>query len=95
MSKSGYIPQYLDEPERLLFWTLDEALVMFVPLVLGLMVSGSVGIALGAGAMFIYRKFKNLKAGVRTIKGYCYWTLPGNFMPAKRLPPSYLREFIG
>jgi hypothetical protein len=32
-TEAYYIPQYLDEPERVLFWSTDEIFVMIIPIV--------------------------------------------------------------
>lgn len=31
-----YIPKYLDAPAKWLFWTLDEAIILILPIMLGM-----------------------------------------------------------
>lgn len=90
------LPRYLDEPERFLCWTVDEAIVMVLPMVLGLLwhVSGT-GLFLGFMAFFAYQHIKNRTEGFFTLYGFCYWHLPNGLTPWRLLAPSWVREVIG
>ena len=53
------IPRRLDDPERWLFWTLDEAAALLGPAVLGLAANEFVaGLAGGAGVWLALRRVK-------------------------------------
>ena len=53
------IPSRLDDPERWLFWTLDEAAALLGPAVLGLAANAFVtGLVAGLGAWALLRRAK-------------------------------------
>jgi conjugal transfer pilus assembly protein TraL len=90
------LPRYLDEPERFLCWTVDEAVVMLMPMVVGLLLHHSgVGSLLGIGLFALYHHIKTRSHGFYTLKGFLYWH---GFLPAGRwhaMPPAWLREVMG
>ncbi len=68
-----YIPKYLDEPFRLIIFTVDEFLVTFVPLVLVcVFVNEVIGIASGVIAYWAYIKYKRREASAY-MKRIVYW----------------------
>jgi len=68
-----YIPKYLDEPFRLIIFTLDELLITFIPLSLVCILSNElVGIASGIIAYWIYVKCKKKEASAY-MKRIVYW----------------------
>lgn len=88
-----YIPRHLDDPERWYFWTLDEALVLVGPIILGYVFHMFVfGIALSAGGYFAYRKFKGSEQANVAVYGV-YWYYPP--LGLKGTPPSYVRRYVG
>lgn len=90
-----YIPKFLDEPERFLFWTLDEALALVAPMILGVIVGHTIiGLSIGLVAMLVLRKLKS-SGGSKVIKSWLYWHLPSNLIRTKGTPPSYIREYGG
>ncbi len=89
------IPKFLDEPELIGFWTLDEFLVMVVPFVWGIL---SQHIVLGLlGAILCWWGYRKLKAGrnLYWILHFAYWHLPGQFFGLRGMPPSHIRVMAG
>jgi conjugal transfer pilus assembly protein TraL len=91
-----YIPKYLDEPPRWLFWTMDEAIVLIAPLLLGLIVFNRLilGFVLGVILMVILKKLKGSR-GPHFLLSHFYWYFPFNDKYLKATPPSYIREYLG
>ena len=90
-----YIPRQLDEPERLLFWSMDEALLMLLPVGIGIM-SGFILTGVIAGIMFflLWKKIKG--AGQVNLAMYgVYWFFPSILSGMKFTPPSYQRFYLG
>lgn len=89
------IPRTLDDPGRIFWWDVDQALLVCVFLVFG-MVAGflAVGACLGMFFGWLYGKAKSGKH-----KGFAvhilYWYLPAEVFGLKRTPPSHQREWIG
>ena len=89
------IPGRLDDPERWLFWTLDEAAVLLGPVVLGLAANAFVtGLLVGLGAWALLRRAKR-GGGAQVAFQALYWFLPDFVLGLKGAPPSYLRRLIG
>ncbi len=89
------IPRRLDDPERWLFWTLDEAAMLMGPVVLGLAANAFVaGLVAGVAAWLTLRRVK--RGGSANIALYAlYWFLPGFVLRLRATPPSHLRRFTG
>ena len=87
--------RHLDDPLRLLKWTVDEALLLILMPFLGLaiesMIFGIVGAALG---FWTLRKIKKT-VGVGRLRHAVYWYLPHNSRRLRHTPPSYRREYVG
>jgi len=89
------IPSRLDDPERWLFWTLDEAAVLLGPAVLGLAANAFVtGLVAGLGAWALLRRAKR-GGGADVAVSVLYWFLPDFASGFRGAPPSHLRRFIG
>jgi conjugal transfer pilus assembly protein TraL len=87
------IPKHLDEPERWMFWTVDEALVMLGPTIGG-MLSGYllVGAGVGIGGFLFLRRVKG--NGQANLGLYAlYWFFP-NVFRFKATPPSSVRRYV-
>ena len=68
------IPRRLDDPERWLFWTLDEAAVLLGPVVLGLAVNEFVvGLVAGVAAWLTLRRVKRRIRPVRPAHAAQLW----------------------
>ena len=90
-----YVPQYLDVPERYLFFSADEAIVVIVPLIFMTFVANFlVGLALGFACLFGLRKFKQGGPLYRLV-WRAYWLLPPGVLPLRRTPPSFMRHMAG
>ena len=89
------IPRRLDDPERWLFWTVDEAAVLMGPALLGLAANAFVpGLVAGVGGWLLLRRVK--RGGGANIARYAlYWFLPDFVLRLKATPPSHVRRFIG
>ena len=89
------IPRRLDDPERWLFWTMDEAAVLLGPAVLGLAANQFVaGLAAGVGGWLLLRRVK--RGGGANIAAYAlYWFLPGFVLRLRGSPPSHVRRYAG
>lgn len=87
----------LDNPQRILFFRLDEFLLMVTPFFLGLLLDSLLVLCLGFALKIPISRF--LKAMPRgSVSSRVYWMLPHATL-AKRgkfssLPPSHIREFI-
>ncbi|MCY4005087.1 MAG: type IV conjugative transfer system protein TraL [Rhodospirillales bacterium] len=89
------IPRRLDDPERWLFWTVDEAAVLMGPALLGLAANAFVtGLAAGIGGWLLLRRVK--RGGGANIARYAlYWALPDFVLRLQGTPPSHVRRYIG
>ncbi len=89
------IPRRLDDPERWLFWTLDEAGVLLGPAVLGLAANAFVaGLTAGLGAWWLLRRVKR-GGGANIALHALYWFLPDFVLRLKAAPPSHVRRYAG
>ena len=90
-----HIPQYLDEPFKIMLWTIDEFLLFLLPfLMLTFFFSSPLwGILVGAICMLVVRKIKG-EQGHYFIFNVMYWYLPA-IIQLKATPPSYLRQLLG
>lgn len=94
-----YIPQYLDEKAKILFWTVDEFLIIFFSLWLSTQINKSlitliITILLIHYFLKILRKFK--KSG-QTNLFICmlYWFYPSYVTKFKKSPKSSQRLYLG
>jgi len=88
-----YIPKHLDDPPRFLLWTMDEAIILLAPFMLGILFSHIlIGIVIGLCMLFAIKKLKGIE-GQNILFNMVYWYLP--IYHLKRTPPSCVREFIG
>lgn len=86
---------HLDDPLRILYWTLDEAAIILLIPYLGLAFDHPViGLLFSAGSFWVLRKLK-ATFGKRSLKPALYWYLPHNKRKLKKTPPSFIREYWG
>ena len=88
------IPIFLNEPDKILFWTWGEVgwflgIFFFV----WILCSFVLGVLLGVGTIKLFRLLEKSAFGDLTKIGV-YWFLP-TYKSFKSLPPSYVRELIG
>jgi conjugal transfer pilus assembly protein TraL len=90
-----YLPKSLDEPFRIYILTIDELLLLIVPiLVIGFIFHQIVlGFMLGIGGLTLIKKFKG-EQGHFYLVHLAYWYLP-DIIQFKVTPPSYIREYLG
>lgn len=89
------ILHHLDDPLRLLKWTVDEAIIILGPIFFGLGIEHPfIGLVLAGGGYWALRTSKK-KFGLSTLRHALYWNLPKNAQKLPHLPPSYIREYIG
>ena len=90
-----YIPRHVDDPERWLFWTWDEALALILPIALISVGMGQFLLGIASAAVWFY--------GLRRLKGseqpniviyMAYWFFPHWLLRFKGTPPSYIREYV-
>lgn len=97
MENKKTILKTLDNPMRIIFWSMEEFLIMIVPLFLGFMLANFFVLLSGIVLKIIYAKFKN-KSTQRYFKHVLYWHLPTNNLKkqgiVKNLPPSHIREYL-
>ena len=88
-----YIPRHLDDPERWLFFTLDEALVIVGPILLGIIFHMfELGIVLSVVGYVAFKKFKGSEQANVAAYGV-YWYFPA--FGLKGTPPSCVRRYVG
>jgi type IV conjugative transfer system protein TraL len=94
MEKS-HVPQHIDEPARIILWTIDEVVLFLVPFLILFFVFDQVilGVITGITLVFGLRKIKG-EQGHYFLYSVMYWHLPA-MIHFKSTPPSYYREFLG
>jgi len=86
-------PRRLDEPERWMFWTVDEALIMLIPVITGMMTGFLLaGAVIGIGGFVLLRRLKG--NGQANLGLYAlYWFFP-NIFNFRATPLSAIRRFV-
>ena len=88
------IPVTLDEPERWLFWTVDEALSMLGPVLFGFATGyGGIGLLVGICLFLMWRKLKGSRHMNVAIYGV-YWFLPDALSSMRATPSSANRIYL-
>ncbi|MAZ40097.1 MAG: type IV conjugative transfer system protein TraL [Legionellales bacterium] len=92
----NYVPKYLDEKERLFFWTMDEALVLLGVMFLGVYTNNIISSIIAAFVLqTLYSKIKK-QMDLTVLSHLMYWLLPTkllNFL--KKVPDASIKEYIG
>ena len=94
MDQNKYlIAKYLDEPERIVIFTIDEAVLIGLIMTIGIM-ADQMMIAMGISgvAILFYKRFKN-KESSAFIQRYLYWFC--NFGSTKFIQPAKIRKYKG
>jgi conjugal transfer pilus assembly protein TraL len=91
----NHIPQFLDEPARIILWTIDELILFFIPFLILFLVFDCVltGVATGICLVLGLRKLKG-EQGHYFLYSLMYWHLPA-VVHFRSTPPSFYREFLG
>jgi len=97
-SQSTYqLVNTLDNSPRILFWRLDEFLVMVAPALIGVAIDSAILAFSGILLKYLYSQLiRSRPRGV--LRHLAYWLLPCEFMRwskrYERIPPSHLRELL-
>jgi type IV conjugative transfer system protein TraL len=88
------IPIFLNEPDKIIFWTWFEVfLFLSLFFLVWILCSFLLGLLFGFVAIKLLRWMQKSPWGDLTTVGV-YWFLPTQ-QSFKNLPPSYIREFMG
>jgi len=90
-----YIPQYLDEKDRILIFTPLEALALAICLVLGVTTKHLFLFIFIAGCIFFMLRKANQASMSKRLKEQVYWSMPSPLSNLKAMPPSHIREYLG
>ena len=95
-TEAYYIPKHLDEPERVLFWSIDELLIMILPvIIIGFCFNYFILSMLIAGVgVTQWKKFKGSEQANLHLY-MMYWFYPPSFLSLKATPKSYIRKYFG
>ncbi|CAN5421737.1 hypothetical protein BH10PSE19_BH10PSE19_00180 [soil metagenome] len=95
MNDKYHMPQHLDEPFKLILWTMDELSVLLIPFVFLMLVFNSpiIGLIIGGAGLMGLKKLKG-EQGHFFLHNLMYWYLP-SLIQFKKTPPSHIREWIG
>ena len=90
-----HVPQYLDEPTRIILWTVDETVCFIVPFFILFWGFDQtiVGVITGALLVLGLRKLKG-EQGHYFLYSIMYWHFPA-MVRFKSTPASHYREFLG
>jgi len=90
-----HIPRHLNEPMRILIFTVDEFASLTLPLLLSFIVLQQLwgGLILGSLLMMLIRKLKG-QQGHYFLWQWLYWHCSA-LVFLRSTPPSYQRDFLG
>jgi len=95
MASTTFIPGYLDEPERFIIFTPDEAVAAAAPVaILGTLVNYPTGLVAAALCILGLRRLKQGGA-LNRILWAVYWLFPAAILKLKASPPAQIRYFAG
>lgn len=95
MNQDYYLLNHLDDPLRFFFFTMDEFLVLALPLFVGMFMNKMLWGALFSVILYKLLTFiKKLAKGVN-LRQLAYWFLPTKPNTLRLYVPSYYREFQG
>jgi type IV conjugative transfer system protein TraL len=87
----------LDNPVRIVIFTPADFLMILVPVILGVVLGGMIGLIVALAGLGLRKRVGRLQRNYskRFLQGILYWRLP----PPKpkgeiRLPLSYVREYV-
>lgn len=87
----------LDRPIRIVVFTPGEFMMILVPIILGVILGGWIGLCVAVSGLILRKQVIRLQRNTskRVLSGFLYWQLP----PQKpktdvRLPLSYVREYV-
>lgn len=87
------IPETLDEPEKILFFTYGELALLMFPTLIGLLADYTIrGLIAAVISFFVYKKLKPQNG--YSITHSVYWYFPDWLFKVSYLPVSSYRIFI-
>ena len=89
------VPGFLNEPEKIIRWTVGELAVFLGPLfVIGFFFSWILGLVL---SMILYKGLKLLTRGAYgdLLAAVDYWFMPFSRRRYKAIAPSHIKEWVG
>ena len=93
--ESHLILHRLDDPVRILYWTVDEAaLALLAPFIGSALDQPWLGVLVSVVGTASLIKLKKCFGG-GTLKHALYWYFPHNSTQLKATPPSAIREYVG
>lgn len=85
----------LDDPLRIFYWTLDEAIILILSPFIGTALDHPF-MGLGVSLLGTYALCKLKKRlGGGTLRHAFYWYFPHNPKLFRVTPPSHIREYVG
>lgn len=88
-----YIPKYIDEPFRVVIFTVDELVLITIIMIIAFFVGHEIyGIVATTILCMLYRKFK-AKESSAFLKRYIYWHL--NFGAKHLIPNAKQKKYKG
>lgn len=90
-----YIPKRLDDPERIGFWTMDEALSLVGPFAIGIMFQATVAGLVGAALCYFALKKVKGSDQPNAAMYAVYWHLPSRLLQLRFTLPSSTRTLAG
>jgi type IV conjugative transfer system protein TraL len=90
-----YIPKSLDEPFRIYLLTIDEFILLLLPiLIFGFILNElMLGLLIGLSGLFAVKKLKG-EQGHFYLANLAYWYLPP-LIKFHVTPPSYIKHYLG
>jgi type IV conjugative transfer system protein TraL len=95
--ENNRITTTLDRPIRIVVFTPGEFMMILVPIILGVILGGWIGLCVAISGLVLRKQVIRLTRSTskRVLHGFLYWQLP----PQKnkgdvRLPLSYVREYV-
>lgn len=85
---------YLDAPTRFLIFTVQEALCLIVPFVLGIAGDHFWCGCFGSGALYVLVRQCSRHIGLRSLRGFYYWHFPTRTKLYAYPIASHMREFV-
>lgn len=95
-TEAYYIPKNLDEPERIMFWSIDEIFVILVPIIIiGFCFDHFIhSLLVSVIALLNWKKFKGSEQANLHLY-MLYWFYPYWVTRLSATPRSYIKTYFG
>ncbi len=89
-----YIPRHLDDAPKFLFWSVDEAMIILIPIFFGIMINMTILAILLSTVLF--KSWKKVKGfgGRGIIQMILYWYYPKSLLDLKYTPDASIKHYI-